>query len=203
MPSAKIPTQSPNPSFWSRLPRLKTAATQRRAGLSLYEAIVAQARSEALYRDHGVPDTVNGRFEMTALHVALVATRLQEMGDEGKDLARVMMEAFVADIDDACRRLGIGDMGVPKQVKKATAAVMERGRVYHAAMSTPPTAEKDALADALAANIWGAAADGHRDETVDPRAIADYVRRAVSALAQQPHDGLIAGTVTFPKPTLP
>ena len=88
---------------------------------------MAQARSEAFYRDHGVPDTVNGRFEMIVLHVALVVARLQAEGDEGQELARTMLEAFVADVDDACRRIGIGDMGVPRHVKKATAAVLERG----------------------------------------------------------------------------
>ncbi len=203
MPPAKSPTKpathSTRPSFWPRLPRLRTSASQRRAGLSLYEAIVAQARSEALYRDYGVPDTVNGRFEMTALHVALVATRLQAEGEEGQDLARVMMEAFVADIDDACRRLGMGDMGVPKQVKKATAAVMERGKVYYAAMTAPLAADADPLADALAANVWG----NEPPESTAARALANYVRRTAAALAEQPGDGLIAGAVAFPDPTLP
>lgn len=194
MPSAKPRT----PSFWPRLPRLVTPAPQRRAGLSLYEAIVAQARSEALYRDYGVPDTVNGRFEMTALHVALVATRLQAEGEEGQELARVMMEAFVADIDDACRRLGIGDMGVPKHVKKATAAVMERGKVYHAAMAVPRAAKADPLADALGVNVWGTPPD----DGTGPRVLAGYVRGIVAALDRQSGENLLAGTVTFPDPPM-
>ena len=36
---------------------------------SLYGTIVAQARAAAFYQDFGVPDTVNGRFEMIVLHV--------------------------------------------------------------------------------------------------------------------------------------
>ena len=192
MPSAKTSA----PSFWPRLPRFITSGRQRRTGLSVYAAIVAQARSEALYRDHGVPDTVNGRFEMTALHVALVAARLQAEGEEGRALARLTMEAFVADVDDACRRLGIGDMGVPKHVKKAAAAVMERGKSYHALMVQQPSAEADPLADAMVANVWG----GQPEAPADPRALADYVRRVAVSLDGQPGDRLIAGTVSFPSP---
>ena len=133
-------------TFWPRLSRFATRAPQRRTGLSLYEAIVAQARSEPLYRNLGVPDTVNGRFEMIVLHVVLVVARLQAEGEDGRELARATLEAFVADVDDACRRLGIGDMGVPRHVKKATAAVLERGNVYRVAMAAPRSVEHDPLA---------------------------------------------------------
>ncbi len=195
MPSAKSRTSS----FWPRLASLRTRAPERRAGLSLYEAIVAQARSEALYRDYGVPDTVNGRFEMTVLHVALVAARLQAEGEAGEVLARTTMEAFVADMDDACRRLGIGDMGVPKHVKKATAAVMERGKAYHAAMALPQTASEDELAAALAVNVW----ETPPTDPAGPRALADYVRRVVMTLDRQPGEGLVAGLVSFPSALAP
>ncbi len=44
---------------------------------ALYGAIVAQARTPVFYRDYGVPDTVNGRFDMIILHLALVLERLE------------------------------------------------------------------------------------------------------------------------------
>lgn len=188
------------PSFWQsirpRLSRFSAGTPHRRAGLSLYEGIVAQARSEALYRNHGVPDTVNGRFEMTVLHVALVVARLQAEGEDAQDVARATLEAFVADMDDACRRLGIGDMGVPRHVKKAAAAVMDRGNTYHAAIAAPRTADADPLADALVANAWATPPD----DPAGPRALADYVRRVVASLDAQQGERLIAGMVTFPQP---
>jgi cytochrome b pre-mRNA-processing protein 3 len=189
------PDKSRTPSFWPRLPRLMARAPQRRTGLSLYEAIVAQARSEAFYRDQGVPDTVNGRFEMIVLHVVLVVARLQAEGDEGQELARTMLEAFVADVDDACRRIGIGDMGVPRHVKKATAAVLERGTIYRAAMAAPRTDEDDPLAQAVGTHAWG------EPLPADPagrRALADYVRRAVASLDAQSGERIVAGAVSFP-----
>ncbi len=191
------PVKTLVPSFWPRLPRFSARAPQRRAGLSLYEAIVAQARSEPFYRDQGVPDTVNGRFEMIVLHVALVVARLQAEGEDGQELARAMLEAFVADVDDACRRLGIGDMGVPRHVKKATAAVLERGTIYRTAMAAPRSPSDDPLADAVGAHAWG---EPLPDDPAGRRALADYVRRAVASLDAQPGERIVAGTVTFPEP---
>jgi len=189
------PVKTRIPSFWTRLPRFSARAPQRRAGLSLYEAIVAQARCEPFYRDHGVPDTVNGRFEMIVLHLALVVARLQAEGDDGQELARAMLEAFVADVDDACRRLGIGDMGVPRHVKKATAAVLERGTIYRAALAAPRSPEHDPLADAIGAHAWG---EPLPDDPTGRRGLADYVRRAVASLDAQPGERIVAGAVTFP-----
>ena len=44
----------------------------------LYDAIVAQARRPEFYRDWGVPDTLDGRFDMIALHSFLVMHRLKQ-----------------------------------------------------------------------------------------------------------------------------
>jgi cytochrome b pre-mRNA-processing protein 3 len=190
MPSAPSRARS----FWSNFSSLAGRAPQRRAGSSLYEAIVAQARSEPLYRELGVPDTVHGRFEMIVLHLALVLARLELEGDVGQETGRAMLEAFVADMDDACRRLGIGDMGVPRHVKKAAAAVLERGNAYRAAIAD--STEGDALAAVLAAEIWRAPGEGVHGAA----ALADYVRRAVASLEMQDGAALIAGGVDFPDP---
>jgi cytochrome b pre-mRNA-processing protein 3 len=189
------PVKTPGQSFWPRLARNSARTLQRRAGLSLYEAIVAQARSEVFYRDHGVPDTVNGRFEMIVLHAVLVVARLQAEGEEGRELARGMLEAFVADVDDACRRLGIGDMGVPRHVKKATAAVLERGTIYRAAMAAPRSPVDDPLARAVGAHAWG---EPLPDDPAGRQALADYVRRAVASLDAQRGERIVAGAVSFP-----
>ena len=155
---------------------------------------MAQARSEAFYREHGVPDTVHGRFEMIVLHVALVVARLGLEGDAGQETGRAILEAFVADMHDACRRVGIGDMGVPRHVKKAAAAVLERGNAYRAAIAG--SSAGDPLATVLASEIWREPAE--RAPGAEP--LADYVRRAVSSLELQNGAALVAGTIDFPEP---
>lgn len=155
---------------------------------------MAQARSEPFYLEHGVPDTVNGRFEMIVLHAALVLARLQREDAAGQATGRAMLEAFVADMDDACRRLGIGDMGVPRHVKKAAAAVLERGNAYRAAIAD--ITNGDALAAVLASEIWRDTAE--RAPGAEP--LADYVRRVVASLDMQDGADLLDGGVDFPEP---
>src|SRR5690606_2553240 len=133
----------------------------------------------------------HGRFEMIVLHVALVLSRLELEGTEGREAGRAMLESFVADMDDACRRLGIGDMGVPRHVKKATAAVLERGNSYRAALSEDEGGERLALV--LAAEVWRASAAEE-----GARLLADYVQRAVSALEVQDGAQLVQGQLDFP-----
>ena len=45
---------------------------------TLYGMIVAQARFPGFYRDYGVADTVDGRFDLIVLHLALVLDRLAQ-----------------------------------------------------------------------------------------------------------------------------
>ena len=53
---------------------------------TLYGMIVAQARLPEFYRDYAVPDTVNGRFDLIVLHLALLIERLS--ADRGRAGAR-------------------------------------------------------------------------------------------------------------------
>lgn len=92
----------------------------------LYGSIVAAARQPQIYAVWGVPDTPDGRFEMLAAHVALVVYALAGHGERGSERGRALAEAFVADVDDNLREIGVGDLAVPRKVKKAAAAVFDR-----------------------------------------------------------------------------
>ena len=65
-------------------------AMKRRAdhANALYLAMVEQSRVPRFYTELGVPDTVDGRFDMIILHVMLVIRRLREEGEEARALAR-------------------------------------------------------------------------------------------------------------------
>ena len=64
---------------WLRLRLWPDAADRARREVAerLYRDLVKQARTPLFYRDLGVPDTPEGRFEMVGLHVALVVRRLR------------------------------------------------------------------------------------------------------------------------------
>lgn len=168
---------------------LKTRSDRRQTARSLYGSIVARARDPAFYAGRGVPDTLQGRFEMIALHLVLVLRRLGAEGTAGHRLGRALTEAFVVDLDDAMREMTFGDLAVPREVKRAAAALFDRHRAYLAALGA---ADDMGLAGAIEAQLayLGAGLDAH--------GLAVYVRRAASALDGEPAALILAGQLAWP-----
>jgi cytochrome b pre-mRNA-processing protein 3 len=105
--------------LWSRWQaRQDEWIARRRAAHGLYRAVVDHARRPAFFRDLGVPDTPEGRFEMIALHVALVVRRLRREGARGQALGQELFDLMFADMDTSLRELGVGDLSVGKYVKR-------------------------------------------------------------------------------------
>lgn len=151
----------------------------------LYTAVVAAARSPALYLECGVPDTVEGRFESLSLHVALVLRRLRDLPAPAEDVAQDFVDRFFADLDAGLREIGIGDVSVPKKMKRLGQAFYSRLAGYDAAFDA---AEPGPLADALRRNLIG-------DDTgsADVGAITTYVRATSATLADADLDRLLSG----------
>ena len=169
----------------------------------LYGTSVTQARQETFYAQRGVPDTVEGRFEMIVLHLFLVVRRLQRQGKQGQDLARAMLEAFVIDVDDHMREVGIADLKVPKHVKKAAAIAYERYGDYGAALDGPADGPVQKL---IIKHIYGQDQDAEApsaDQIAGATAITDYMRACEADLAQQDGAELLAGKLFFPLPGQP
>jgi cytochrome b pre-mRNA-processing protein 3 len=96
----------------------------------LYGALVGQARNPAFYRDMGVPDTVEGRFEMVALHVFLALRRLRAGGEPGKDLGQKLFDVLFDDMDQTLREMGVGDLSVGKKIKAMASSFYGRMQAY-------------------------------------------------------------------------
>lgn len=159
-------------------------------GFALYAAAVASARHPAWYEQLGVPDTLDGRFDMIALFVFLVIDRARTEPDpRGPKLAQAVFDAMFADMDENLREMGVGDLSVGKKVKVMWEAFNGRARAYAAALESPDEA---ALAEALARNVW-------RSERVPEAAhrLALAFRRQAANLAAQRFDRLAAGHVAF------
>ena len=85
--------------------------------LALYDSVVAQARLPHWYETGGVPDTIDGRFDMIAAVLSLVLLRLER--DPGAAAASARLtERFVSDMDGQLRESGVGDIGVGKHIGK-------------------------------------------------------------------------------------
>lgn len=163
---------------------------RRQVAERLYAATVLAARRPELYLDWEVPDTLRGRFEMTALHLFAVLHRLVHDPGDDPELARLVSEAFVADMDASLREVGVGDMSVPRRVKAFYASFAGRVRAYSHAL-----AEGDeALASAVARNMLPDGAEPRKAER-----LSTYLRAAVAAMRTVERDRLLRGDLPFPE----
>ena len=120
---------------------------------SLYGAIVAQARSAAFYAVIGVPDSVGGRFEMVVLHMILVTRRLESGGEAARTAGQAVFDHFCKEMDNALREMGIGDLSVPKHMRRVGEAYFGRMTAYGPALSSGDPA---VLAEAIERTVFGA-----------------------------------------------
>jgi len=161
---------------------------------TLYQSVVAQARTPGFYADLGVPDTVDGRFDMVVLHVFLVLRRLKGQGEAAEALSRMLVERMVKDMDLSLREMGTGDTGVGRRVETMVSGLYGRINAYDAALAS---GEARPLRAALDRNLYGTvleASPEHLDR------MAGYMRREAASLERQSVENLMAGTVRFGAP---
>src|SRR5579872_3819805 len=87
-------------------------ARQREAAGSLYLSAVEKARDPAFYVRLGVPDTVDGRFDLIVVHVMLVVRGLRAEAAHGRGVSQELFGAMFRDMDRGLREMGVGDMSV-------------------------------------------------------------------------------------------
>jgi cytochrome b pre-mRNA-processing protein 3 len=160
---------------------------------ALYGTIVAQARAAPFYRSYGVPDTVNGRFEMVVLHAVLVLQRFESEPAPVRSLGQALFDWFCADMDGSLREMGVGDLAVPARMRKIGEAFYGRQAAYTAALAAP---DRGPLAAALARNVFGA----EDASALGAPRLAIYVRAAADELSAQDAQALGRADLHFPDP---
>lgn len=167
--------------------------TRRDVVDAIYGKIVATARQPAFYSHWQVPDTPLGRFEMMALHVFLFMHRMRgEAGGAAAELTQAVIDEFFKDVEHSLRELGIGDMGVPKRMKKLARMFYGRAAAYGDALDTQ---DREALADALRRNVVPERADWPQASNV-----ADHAFSAHDVLAHTATDTMLRGDLPLPLP---
>jgi cytochrome b pre-mRNA-processing protein 3 len=166
---------------------LRKSAARKEFAARLEAQLVARAREPIFFQDLNVPDTVDGRFDMVALHGWLVLDRLKTAGMD--TAAQALTDILFVSFDEALREQGTGDMGMGRRMKAFANAFFGRLAAYGGAK------DKAMLAEALARNVWrGGSVDDHA------RLLADYVMRARACLARS---DLATGVLDFgPLPAL-
>jgi len=81
----------------------------------LFERIAAQSREPSFYGACGLPDSVDGRFDLLVLHVFLVMHRLKQDHVRTAELSQALFDVLFENMDESLRVLGAGDMGVGRR----------------------------------------------------------------------------------------
>jgi cytochrome b pre-mRNA-processing protein 3 len=166
-------------------------SSNRTAATRAYAGVVKQARRREFFTFYGVPDTLDGRFELVCLHAFFYLHRLKGAADAAP-VGQVFFDTMFIDFDRSLREIGTGDLSVGRQVKRMAEAFYGRIRAYEDGLA----GDDAALGAALARNRYGTAA------AADDRLVraAAYLRREAANLAGQPAAALLAGTVAFGAP---
>ena len=174
-----------------RLFRFLKPSQEEDPAARLYECAVLQAREPDFYATGGVPDTLDGRFDMVCLHVFLLLHRLKRDGEAGAALRQRLVDRMFADLDRNMRELGVSDYAIGHRMKNMAAAFSGRVAAYEEGLGAGP----DVLRAALARNLFGTASP-------DPATLdrtARYVAAAAAALDTQASGSIAAGAVAFPQ----
>jgi cytochrome b pre-mRNA-processing protein 3 len=156
---------------------------------SIYGMIVAQAREPLFYRELGVRDSVDGRFDMLLLHLWL-AMRELKLKQAPRALSQGLVERFCSDMDDNLRELGTADLRVPKKMQEFGRAFYGRAAAYDMALAAGP----EPLAQALSKNIYNGNGLNHA------RRLVGYVDASIAALGAVDETTLTSGAWRFPQP---
>jgi cytochrome b pre-mRNA-processing protein 3 len=169
----------------------------REAAELAYGRVVEQARRPGFFIDGGVPDTLDGRFELICLHAFLLLHRLKREQPQAAPLGQRFFDTMFGDFDRSLREMGTGDLSVGREIKHMAEAFYGRVAAYERGL----TGDDAVLRQALARNLFGTA------PPTPPRleAMSGYVRRAAARLCRQGAAELLAGRVSFgdPPPATP
>jgi cytochrome b pre-mRNA-processing protein 3 len=162
---------------------------------ALYGAIVAQARLPGFYLTYGVPDTVEGRFDMIVLHLVLLFHRLGREPEAVRGLVQGVFDRFCRDMDHNLREMGVGDLSVPKEMRRLGEAFYGRAGGYERAIAGCDADCGQLLTAALARNVFA-------EESSSSQAgrLAAYVIEAVRQLDAIEGTTIACGRLSFPDP---
>jgi cytochrome b pre-mRNA-processing protein 3 len=158
------------------------------AGLA-YRRVVEQARQPEFFIECGVPDTLDGRFELICVHAFLYLHRLKRERPHAALLGQRFFDAMFGDFDRSLREMGTGDLSVGREVKRMAEAFYGRIAAYEQGLA----GDDAVLEPALARNLFGTAPA----TPARLAAMAKYVRRQAARLDRQDVAELLAGRASF------
>lgn len=150
----------------------------------IYVSVTKQARQYIFFHDYQVPDTPQGRFEILALHLALMLRRLKfTQPGEGKDislpdLSQNLVNLVVADIEESIRAMRVKELKISRHLKNFIEGFYGRLVVYDKALELN---DRDMLEQAIRRNVYGIV-DNISDDIIE--GLVAYTRQTWSWLQE-------------------
>lgn len=131
-------------------------STNHKKSVLIFDGIAQKSKQPAIYLDMGVPDTLEGRFEVQCL---LSAFKILELGTANKKLGQALFDRLFENVELSLRESGVGDMSIGKRMRKLMQGFNGRIQGLHNALEmreTDPKRARSALEDHLKRNLYGA-----------------------------------------------
>jgi cytochrome b pre-mRNA-processing protein 3 len=161
------------------------------AALRVYETLLNRVNTAVFYTQWDVPDTLDGRFDLLCLHMFLVMEHMLAVADQGQAKAfnQALFDVMFANMDQTLRQRGIGDMGVPKHMRRMMKGFNGRMHAYAAVIN-----DDSALEETVRRNIYND--DTNNEHGV--KMLLRYVRNLRHALDSQNIEDMMNGQISLP-----
>jgi cytochrome b pre-mRNA-processing protein 3 len=152
---------------------VRRAAETKSQARRLCAGLMERARAPVFFTGLCVPDTMDGRFDLVALHAWLVLDRLASEPEPA--LSQALIDEIFVGFDEALRQLGTGDIGMNRRLKAMAEAFYGRLQAYRAAAT-----DLEELATAIRRNLYR----GMGADRAEALTMATYAFAARSHLAK-------------------
>lgn len=122
----------------------------RKDARALLDGVVCISRRPGFFGADRLADSFEARLELVMAHAAIVLLRLRRDPAE-EALAQAFIDAFFKYLDASLREAGVGDLTVPKRMKKLAGGFYGRLKAYEEGLA----AQDNSLEAALVRNATG------------------------------------------------
>ena len=135
---------------------LKKKSPHEQEAKALYAQCLATVRQPLFYERYGLPDTMEARFDLLVAHLyLLIGFNLQKNASVAESFNQALFDVLFVDMDQTLREMGIGDMGVPKRMRKMMTGFNGRMHRYDKAFAAyDANGDIQPLATCIALNIY-------------------------------------------------
>ncbi len=162
---------------------------RKHSSAGLHHKIMSGALNQALFLEHVIPDTFQGRFQMVTVHAALTMRHLRRLGASGRVLSQELYEDIFSGFDYALREDGVGDAKIARKIRGLGEEFYGLARALEVALDSPDRRANTMLL--LARN--GVCATQHESK------VADYLIQADTALSESSDLAVQDGEFSWPE----